>query len=119
MKRYVGLILFTLFSLASCNKNVAVDESEYVRAEAFKSREFRDLKIAYNEYRDYGKTKFDEIIKFTKTDMERYRIERQKYKIQLEKLSEAMKSKSIIFYDKYPNADLKLTFDEFEGLAKN
>jgi hypothetical protein len=100
--------------LFSCAKNVVVTETEYIRSQAFKSQEFKELKFAYIHYMDYGKKNFtgSAIVKYKGSPYLRDTIFH--YKAMRDSLLVVLKSKSNIFYSKYPSNLLNMDMDDFK-----
>lgn len=116
------LLLTSILSiiLFSCAKNVVVTETEYIRSQAFKSQEFKELKFAYLNYMDYGKKNntFSAIVRYKGSPYLRDTIFH--YKAMRDSLLVVMKLKSNTFYSKYPTNLLNMDMDDFkEQLVEN
>lgn len=106
--------------LFSCAKNIVVTENEYIRSQAFKSQEFKELKFAYHNYLDYAKKNYtgSAIVRYKGSPNLRDTIFH--YKAMRDSLLVVMKSKSNIFYSKYPSNLLNMDMDDFkEQLVEN
>tara|TARA_R110000765_G_scaffold226787_2_gene330703 strand:+ start:563 stop:922 length:360 start_codon:yes stop_codon:yes gene_type:complete len=106
--------------LFSCAKNIVVTENEYIRSQAFKSQEFKELKFAYLNYMDYGKKNntFSAIARYKNRPNIKDTIFH--YKAMRDSLLVVLKSKSNIFYSKYPSNLLNMDMDDFkEQIVEN
>ena len=119
MKNVLAIIMTIFFVLASMGQSTDFGFSN----KALKSKEFHDLKQAYNNYVTYSKTHNSQTA-YQKKTLKNESIQETvlRYGLVSDSLLRIMKSKSKIFYSKYPRKDSIWTdeqIDEFKELLVN